>query len=47
MKLVYIDGEFTQGSAQTVIEVANPTVEEVLDVTPPRTAEDMEVVFIS
>ncbi|MBI5935995.1 MAG: aldehyde dehydrogenase [Chloroflexi bacterium] len=42
MKLMYINGQFTQGSATEFIEVANPATEEVLDVVPRGTARDVE-----
>jgi acyl-CoA reductase-like NAD-dependent aldehyde dehydrogenase len=42
MKLMYINGEFTQGSAEEEIQVTNPATEEVLDTVPRGTAEDVE-----
>ena len=42
MKLMYINGEFTKGSAKDEIEVTNPATEEVLDTVPRGTAEDVE-----
>ena len=42
MKLMYINGEFTKGSAKGEIEVTNPATEEVLDTVPRGNAEDVE-----
>lgn len=42
MKPMYINGEFTRGSATEEIEVTNPATEEVLDTVPRGTAEDVE-----
>lgn len=42
MRLMYINGKFTKGSAKEEIEVTNPATEEVLDSVPPGTAEDVE-----
>jgi acyl-CoA reductase-like NAD-dependent aldehyde dehydrogenase len=42
MKLMYINGQFTQGNASGEIEVTNPATEEVLDTVPRGTAEDVE-----
>ena len=42
MRLMYINGEFTKGSATEAIEVTNPATEEVLDTVPRGTAEDVE-----
>ena len=42
MKLMYINGEFTQGKSNDVIEVTNPATEEVLDTIPRGTAKDIE-----
>jgi betaine-aldehyde dehydrogenase len=39
---MYINGEFTKGSANGKIEVTNPATEEVLDIVPRGTAEDVE-----
>ena len=42
MRLMYINGEFTKGSAKDEIEVTNPATEDVLDTVPRGTAEDVE-----
>jgi acyl-CoA reductase-like NAD-dependent aldehyde dehydrogenase len=42
MKLMYINGEFTQGNATEEIEVTNPATEEVLETVPRGTTEDVE-----
>ena len=42
MKLMYINGEFTKGSANGEIEVTDPATEEVLDTVPRGTAEDVD-----
>ncbi len=42
MRLMYINGEFTQGKAKGEIEVTNPATEEVLDTVPRGTADDVE-----
>jgi len=42
MKFMYINGEFTKGSAKDEIEVTNPATEEMLDTVPRGTTEDME-----
>ena len=42
MRLMYINGEFTKGSAEEEIEVTNPATEEVFDTVPRGTAEDVE-----
>ena len=42
MKLMYINGKFTKGSAKEEIEVTNPATEDVLDTVPRGTAEDVE-----
>ena len=42
MKLMYINGEFTQGTAKEEIEVTNPATEEVLDTVPRGSTEDVE-----
>ena len=42
MRLMYINGEFTKGSATEAIEVTNPATEEVLDTVPRGRAEDVE-----
>jgi acyl-CoA reductase-like NAD-dependent aldehyde dehydrogenase len=42
MKLMYINGEFTQGNVREAIEVTNPATEEVLDAVPRGTAEDVD-----
>ena len=42
MKRMYINGEFTQGSATQAIEVTDPATEEVLDTVPRGTAEDVD-----
>ncbi len=42
MKLMYINGEFTKGSAKEEIEVTNSATEDVLDTVPRGTAEDVE-----
>ena len=41
MKLMYINGEFTNGNAKEVIEVTDPATEEVLDTVPRGTAGDV------
>jgi acyl-CoA reductase-like NAD-dependent aldehyde dehydrogenase len=42
MRLMYINGDFTKGKSNDVIEVTNPATEEVLDSVPRGTAEDVE-----
>src|SRR5262245_6966728 len=42
MKLMYINGEFTEGTTQGEIEVTDPATEEVLDTVPRGNAEDVE-----
>ncbi|NUQ86677.1 MAG: aldehyde dehydrogenase, partial [Anaerolineales bacterium] len=42
MKLMYINGEFTQGKSTEAIAVQNPATEEVLDSVPRGTPEDVE-----
>jgi betaine-aldehyde dehydrogenase len=42
MKLMYINGKFTQGQATQAIEVQNPATEEVLDTVPSGTPGDVE-----
>ena len=42
MRAMYINGEFTQGSATEEIEVTNPATEEVLDTVPRGTGEDVD-----
>ena len=41
MKLMYINGEFTNGNAKEVIEVTDPATEEILDTVPRGTAGDV------
>ena len=41
MRAMYINDQFTRGSAQEEIEVTNPATEEVLDTVPRGTAEDV------
>ena len=42
MKLMYINGQFTQGNAKEEITVQNPATEEIIDSVPRGTAEDIE-----
>jgi acyl-CoA reductase-like NAD-dependent aldehyde dehydrogenase len=42
MRLMYINGGVTRGSASSEIEVTNPATEEVLDTVPRGTPEDVE-----
>lgn len=42
MKLMYINGKFTKGNSQEVIEVQNPATEEIIDSVPRGTPEDIE-----
>ena len=42
MKLMYINGKFTQGQATKAIEVQNPATEEVLETVPSGTPGDVE-----
>ncbi|HEY9528144.1 MAG TPA: aldehyde dehydrogenase family protein, partial [Anaerolineales bacterium] len=42
MKLMYINGAFTNGNAKEVIEVTDPATEEVLDTVPRGTAGDVD-----
>jgi betaine-aldehyde dehydrogenase len=47
MKLMYIHGQFTKGSAKEVIEVQNPATEDVLDTVPRGTPQDVEAAVSS
>jgi acyl-CoA reductase-like NAD-dependent aldehyde dehydrogenase len=42
MRLMYINGQFTQGNAKEEILVQNPATEEILDSVPRGTPEDVE-----
>lgn len=42
MRLMHINGEFTQGSASEAIEVRDPATEEVLEAVPRGTAADAD-----
>ncbi|HSL29130.1 MAG TPA: aldehyde dehydrogenase family protein [Anaerolineales bacterium] len=42
MRLMYINGEFTQGSSSEEFEVTNPATEEVLDTVPRATIQDVD-----
>ncbi|MFN8435784.1 MAG: aldehyde dehydrogenase family protein, partial [Anaerolineales bacterium] len=42
MKLMYINGIFTNGNAKEAIEVQNPATEEIIDSVPRGTPEDIE-----
>lgn len=42
MKLMYINGKFTNGNAKEEIQVQNPATEEILDSVPRGTPEDVE-----
>src|SRR5262245_9463604 len=42
MRPMYINGEFTKGSAEGEIEVTNPATEEILDTVPRGNAEDVK-----
>src|SRR5688572_3275723 len=42
MRLMYINGKFTQGSGKDTIDVHNPATEEILDSVPRGTPADAE-----